>query len=242
MQIYMKDMSAGTVEMISRTAAGVPGDAASNNADMNTDGTHIVFESTAPNMPSSSTWSHIYYVDRSVTHNVEQISVTTSGADADAGSFNPSVSDDGSTIVFDSAATNLDDLDGNGVSDIYLRHRPSTSTKMLSANPSNSASGNNASINAHISGNADYVVFESKATDLASGGAVNITSIYVRNLSAWPDIVINKLDMPTSTHHSNEPAISTDGRYVSFDSDEAYTADDTDTLKDVFRAHNSTRQ
>jgi hypothetical protein len=235
-------MSTGTVEMISRTAAGVPGDAASNNADMNADGKHIVFESTAANMPSSSSWSHIYYVDTSVTHNLEQVSVTTNGADADAGSFNPSVTDDGSIIVFDSTASNLDGSDNNGVSDIYLRHRPSTFTKMISANPGTSASGNGPSSNAHINGNGDYVAFESRASDLATGGAVNITGIYVRNLSVWPEIVINKLDMPASTLDSNEPAISTDGRYVSFDSTEAYTTDDTDTLRDVFRAHNSTRQ
>ncbi len=240
-QIYMKDLSAGTVEMISRTNAGAAGNAPSNNPDMNTDGAHIVFESMATNLTSSTSQNHIYYVDRSVVHNVEQISVTSIGTDANADSFNPSVSDDGSTIVFDSTATNLDELDNNGVSDIYLRHRPSTFTKMISANPNTSASGNAASSNAHISGNGDYVVFESRASDLASGSALNITGIYVRNLSAWPEIVINKLDIPASTRDSNGPAISTDGRYVSFDSVESFTVDDTDTLRDIFRAHNSTR-
>lgn len=243
-QVYLKDMNTGTVEMISRTAAGVPGDAASSNADMNTGGTHIVFESTATNLSSSSTWSHIYYVDTSVTHNVEQISVTSNGTDADAGSFNPSVSEDGSTVVFHSAATNLDGLDNNGVSDIYLRYRPFQFTKLVSVNPNTGSSGNGHSSNAHINGDSNYVAFESLASDLVPGDAVGIKDIFVRNLTVLPAIKIARVNNPESgaeaTSASDRPAISRDGRYVIFDSIEPYTVDDTDTLRDIFRAHNST--
>ena len=83
------------------------------------------------------------------------------------------------------------------------------------------------------------MVFESQALNLASGATPGITSIFVRDLSVWPETIIEKVDIPSSTLPSSEPAISTDGRYVSFHSAEKY-ADDTDTLIDVFRAHNST--
>ena len=70
--------------------------------------------------------------------------------------------------------------------------------------------------------------------------ATSVNNILVRDLSALPGIIIEKVDIPSSTLPSNEPAISADGRYVSFHSDEAYTADDSYSVSDVFRAHNST--
>lgn len=238
-QIYLKDLSDGTVEMISRTTANVAGNALSNNPDMNTDGTHIVFESSATNFTTSNSFNHIYYVDTSVAHTVKQISVATGGTEANADSNKPSISDDGSTVVFQTIATNLDGLDNNGVADVYMHYLPLVFTKMISANLNNSESGNGASSNAHISGNGDYVVFESLASDLASGSTSGVKNILVRDLTIWPEIVIEKVDNPSSSLDSNEPSISTDGRYVSFHSIEPYTIDDTDTLSDVFRAHNS---
>lgn len=237
-QIYLKDMSNGAVEMISRTVLNIAGNALSGNPDMSADGIHIVFESFATNFPSSNSFSHIYYVDTSVAHTVEQISVATGGAEANANSSKPSLSNDGSTIVFHTNATNLDGLDNNGVADVYLHYRPLVFTKLISANPDNAASGNAASNSAHISGNADYVVFESLASDLVSGSTLGVKDILVRNLLAWPEIIIEKLDNPSSDRDSSMPAISTDGRYISFHSAEKYS-DDTDTLLDVFRTHNS---
>ena len=243
-QIYLKDISEdiifGPVQMISRAADDEAGNAASNNPDMSADGSHIVFESLATNFTASNSNNHIYYVDTSVAHTVEQISVATGGAaEANANSNKPSVSDDGLTVMFHSNATNLDGLDNNGVADVYLHYRPLVFTKLISANPNTGESGNDASSNAHISGNANYVVFESQASDLASGSTLNVTDILVRELSAMPRIIIEKVDVPSSTLPSNAPVISADGRYVSFHSDEAY-ADDSDRLSDVFRAHNST--
>lgn len=246
-QIYLKDISEdiifGPVQMISRTADDIAGNTSSNNPDMSADGTYIVFESLATNLTTSNSNNHIYYVDTSVTHSVEQISVATGGTEANDDSNKPSVSDDGSIVIFHTDATNLDGLDNNGATDVYLHYRPSR-TELISANPNNGESGNAASSNAHISGNADYVVFESLASDLASGSGLGVNNILVRDLSdlsAWLEIIIEKVDIPSSTLPSNKPTISTDGRYVSFHSDEAYTADDSYSVSDVFRAHNSTR-
>jgi Tol biopolymer transport system component len=240
-QIYLKDMGDESVEMISRNnAADLAGNDDSGNPDMNADGTHIVFESSATNFSASNSFNNIYYIDTSVAHTLELISVVTGGAaEANGNSNNPSISNDGSSIVFHTDATNLDVLDNNGLVDVYLHYRPLVFNSLISANPSNANSGNGASSNAHISGNADYVVFESRASDLAAGSTSAIKNILVRDLSAWPAITIEKLDIPTKTVDSNGPVISTDGRYVSFHSIAPYTIDDTDTLSDVFRVHNS---
>jgi len=242
-QIYLKDISedilAGPVQMISRTALNEAGTNDSGNPDMSADGSHIVFESLATNLTTSNSFNHIYYVNTSVAHTVEQISVATGGAEANAQSNKPSISNDGSTIVFHSSATNLDSSDDNDATDVYLHYITPGSTELISAT-NNGKSGNDASSNAHISGDADYVVFESQASDLASDSRLGINNILVRDLSAMPGIIIKKVDIPSSTLPSNEPAISADGRYVSFHSDEAYTDDDSYSVSDVFRTHNST--
>ena len=120
--IYLKDMSNGVVQMISRTVADDAGNDASRNPDMNADGTHIVFESAATNFTASNSFNHIYYVNTSVAHTVKQISVATGGAEANANSDKPSISNDGSTIVFHTDATNLNDLDNDGIADVYLHY------------------------------------------------------------------------------------------------------------------------
>ena len=242
--VYLKDMSNGTIVMISRTATGFAGDAASNNPDMSADGKHIVFESLAANFTASNSFNHIYYVDATAaTHSVEQISVATAGAEATANCNNPSISDDGAMVVYDTVAI-LDGFDTNGTTDIYFRYRPSQFTKLVSANPGTSDSGNGSSSNADISGDANYVVFESLASDLVTEGSLGVKDIFVRDLSALPATVIDRVNNPESggeaTSDSDKPAISKDGRYVSFHSFAPYTLDDTDTLFDVFRAHNST--
>ena len=244
-QVYLKDRSDGSVTMISRQNASIAGNDDSTNPDMSSNGIHIVFESKATNLTASNSFKHIYYVDTSMAHTVEQISVVTGGDEATADSDKPSVSDDGLVIVFHTVGV-LSESDINGVTDVYLHYRPFVLTQLISVNPNTSNSGNGASSNGHISGNADYVVFESLASDLVNEGALGFKDIFVRNLSALPSTIINKVNNPESgseaTASSDNPVISADGRYVGFHSIEKFTVDDTDTLSDVFRANNSTYQ
>ena len=245
-QIYLKNMSDESVTMISRSSAGVAGNNTSANPDMSADGRYIVFESRASNLTTSNGLNHIYFVDTSATtHTVEQISLSSAGAEATANSNQPSVSDDGLMVVYDTDAI-LDATDTNGTTDVYLRYRPLLFTKLASANPNTGNSGNGASSNASINGNASYLVFESLASDLVTEGALGVKDIFVRDLSALPAITIDRVNNSEfgteASSDSDSPVISNDGRYVSFDSIEAYTVDDTNTLRDVLRVHNSTHK
>lgn len=244
-QIYLKNMNDESVTMIS-SSAGVAGNNTSANSDMSADGRYIVFESRASNLTASNGLNHIYFVDtNAATHTVEQISLSSTGTEATADSNQPSVSDDGLMVVYDTDAI-LDAADTNGTTDIYLRYRPLLFTKLASANPNTGNSGNGASSNASINGNASYLVFESLASDLVIEGALGVKDIFVRDLSALPAITIDRVNNSEfgteASFDSYGPVISNDGRYVSFDSIEAYTMDDTNTLRDVLRVHNSTNK
>ena len=243
-QIYRKDISNEDVVMISRSAAGIAGDNASQNADMSPDGTHIVFESSAINLGATGGNRHIFYVDAgATTHSVELISTSTISIDATDDSSNPSVSDDGSLIAFDTLADNMDTDDTNGAADIYMRDRSLDETRVVSVT-STGVSGTGASTNAQISGHGSYIVFESLAVDI-DGGTLGVRDIFVRDITVLPTIDINRINIPVSGSTSSDtvnPAISTDGRYVSFESGESYTLDNTGGLVNIYRALNSTFQ
>ncbi|MDT8452810.1 MAG: Ig-like domain-containing protein [Gammaproteobacteria bacterium] len=244
-QIYRKDMNDESVEMISRSAAGVAGNAASTHPEISADGRYIVFESMATNFTASNGFRNIYYVDtNATTHAVELISLTTTDTEATADSHMPSVSDDGTTVAFHTIAMLDATLDTNGADDVYLRDRLLPSTQLISVNPNTTNSGNAASNNASIRGNGDYIAFESLASDLVVNDVLGIRDIFVRDYSNTDEIIIDRINLPATgdlvTAGAYHPVISSDGRYVSFHSVFSFTNDDADILNDVFRAHNNT--
>lgn len=251
-QIYFKDMADESVDMVSRETTLTGGaNGLSANADISNDGRFVVFESNATNLvsPPTSNVSRIYFVDMNSPDTIELVSVDDNSADAQGISHNPSVSDDGRYVVFESNAANLDlsTNDNNNATDVFLRDRDpgSPSTTLVSINPATGESADSASTNASVSSNGSYIAFQSVASDIVSGNNPGLIDIYVRNLAS-ATVTINQVNISATginpTVNSGRAAISKDGRYVSFDSAHKYTTDDTDGLFDVFRAYNSTYQ
>lgn len=245
-QIYRKNLVDGSVEMVSRTASNVAGDGPSTNPAMSADGVHIVFESTATNFVTPNGFKHIYYVNTVITHTVERVSVDTAGASAAADSENPSISDDGLIVAFQTIAV-LESSDTGGFIDVYIRNRRlmSADTRLVSLNTTGAAGGNGNSSDAQISGDGKYVVFESLATNLVSNDNNSIKDIFVRNLLSSMTARLNirfdgsESTFPINTAYQHLPVISQDGRYISFQSEENYIFDDTDSLSDIYRVLNS---
>src|SRR5437899_2872822 len=62
----------------------------------------------------------------------ERVSVSTGGAQGNAGSGLPTISADGRWVVFVSSATNLVTGDTNGFRDVFVRDRQSGTTELVS--------------------------------------------------------------------------------------------------------------
>ena len=248
-QIFRKDMSDESIDMISRnTTQSAGGLGNSNRPDMGPDGRFIVFDSNAGNsiVSGANGTRHVYLVDMDNPAITEQISVDSSGLiQGDAASVNASVSDDGVFIAFESEATNLAASDTNGsLSDIFRRDRTTPGLTQLVSTPDNINSGDNASIGASISGDGTYVVFESASTNLVVESVSSWIDIFVRDFTTDPTVTIEKVNLSRSgseaTNNSSNASISSDGRYVTFDSPFAYDVTDTDIRNDVYRSYNST--
>jgi len=246
-QIYRKDMSDESIKMISRnTSQSAGGSGNSNRAAMSPDARFIVFDSDAGNDIVSGATSdrHVYLVDMNSPDITEQVSVDSNEIQASGTSINASISDDGNYVAFESDAANLI-AGGTSRSDIYRRDRSAGETLLVST-PDGIASGNVGSFNASISADGAFVAFESASINLVVETSLGLTDIFVRDFSTAPSVTIQKINLSQSgdesTNISGNASISSDGRYVSYDSPFSYDISDTNTINDIYRSYNSTFQ
>lgn len=154
-------------------------------------------------------------------------STITSRAVGNGRSFLGSISDDGRYVAFVSAATNFAgtaaNADNNNATDVFLRDRRGRTTRVSVSTGNGQANG--ASTNPQISGNAEFIVFQSDATNLvADANASTDVFIHQRDTSGFgffgitdrisEDSVGIEADGP-----SRFPSVSADGRYVAFESE-----------------------
>lgn len=134
-QAYVRDRQTNATEVVSIAEGGAPGEGDSEFPYVSSDGRYVVFDSTASNLVSGDTNDvrDIFVHDR-VTEATERESLSTDGSQADADCWVPSISDDGSHLVFDSTASNLVADDTNTVSDIFLRDRSTVTLGLSGAN------------------------------------------------------------------------------------------------------------
>ncbi|MBI2900783.1 MAG: hypothetical protein HYY17_11415 [Planctomycetes bacterium] len=186
-QIYVKS-SLGTVALVSLTTSGAiaGGDGDSSEPHLSPNGLWIVWTSLATDLvvpPTTPGRRHVYRrmilsADPLVLGPTELMTgATVPVPEANGDSFKADVADDG-TVVFSSDATNLVAADGNGATDIYMRTAAFSRISMSSSGgDANGPSGNPA-----ISGDAERIVFDSSATDVAVPGTPpGIRQIYIWN-------------------------------------------------------------
>ncbi len=236
--VFLHDRQTKTTKLVSKSLEGNAGNTKSLNPVISKNGGHIVFESFAhdliENDDNENADVFVYTIENEA---IELASITSDDKQANHGSSTPSISADGRFVVYHSAARNLvpednkrsDDSEWN-FSDVFLRDRELNKTELISVNLE-SKPGNHPSFHASISGDGRYVAFTSMATDLVENYPQ--TSIYVGGkgrVARRVDIFVrdretNKTRLVSATsdgtagnHQSQAPKISTDGRYVSFQS------------------------
>ena len=139
----------------------------------------------------------------------------TGGGDQDA--LPVCVSSNGQFVLFESAADNLVPGDTNSASDVFVRDVVHGITTFVSVN-TNGVCGNGASYSSAMTPDGRYVVFASAATDLVPGDANGIPDIFVRDLLSGKTQLVSVHAQATNTYGSlsDTPAITPDGRYVTF--------------------------
>jgi len=106
--VFVADRASGAVTLVSRTPAGVPGDWFSLTAQPSRDGSLITFVSAAADLVEQETHSYVdVYVFERATGDVTWVSHTPDGLPPNGQSWRPTISGDGSFVMFASIANNL---------------------------------------------------------------------------------------------------------------------------------------
>jgi len=219
-------MTAGDTIRVSVASDGTQG----NNFHMffssiSADGRYVAFASQSNNLVSGDTnGAEDIFVYTMQTGTTTRVSVALNGAQANGGSSNPSISADGRYIAFHSGATNLVSGDTNGKYDVFVRDTQMNTTTRVSL-ATNGVQADGFSSSPTISADGRYVAFQSDATNLISGDTNGKYDVFVRDMQTNTTIRVSLSsdgmqgnDDSRSAGFDPAPSISSDGRYVAFES------------------------
>jgi Tol biopolymer transport system component len=210
--------------------SGIPGvSAGSTRPAVSADGSSVAFESFAPEL-GAGPFGDIFL--RSGGGAIARLTAPTGNGD-DVGGFSPSISADGTTVVFASSNQQLVADDDNGLSDVFSR-RGGSITRLSEGFAGAGANGFSDQPAASRTGR--FVAFRSEATNLTSGADdVATWDIFVHDLAGSIERVSLGLGGAQPNGDSEDPAISGDGAIVAFQSNASnLVAGDGNNRSDIF--------
>src|SRR5262249_44756312 len=145
------------------------------------------------------------------------------------------ITPDGRYVVFQSNASDLVAGDTNRTTDVFVRDLVAGTTTLVSVNSDGIGPGNGASDKANITPDGRYVVFESSASNLGANDTNGATDVFVRDLVTGTTTLVSMNEGGTGSGNAaaQDPSISSDGRYVAFDSSASdLVAGDTNNASD----------
>jgi Tol biopolymer transport system component len=238
--VFVRDRVASTTRRVSVSSAGIEADGNSFDPAISADGRFVAFFSGATNLIEGGSVSDAnVYVRELATGTTELISGgPTYGVSGS--SYQPSLSADGRYVAFSSQSALVED-DTNLHPDAYVVDRATRATSRVSVASDGDQGdlGSRGSEDPAISGDGRYIAFTSDARDLVAGVDRFDVQVYVRDRVAGTTTLasVNADGDEAVGDDSLVPAISADGRYVTFHtgSNNLYPGHVFDTIDVVVR-------
>jgi Tol biopolymer transport system component len=209
--VFLRDRATGTTRRVSLDSSGLQANGGSYMSVISRSGRYVAFRSSASNLVSGDTnGADDVFVHDQLSGTTERVSVGHAGQ-ANQGSGQPSMSADGRYVAFVSAASNLVPGDTNARGDAFVRDRVAGTTSRISVDSTGAQSNSNTE-EAVISDDGRFVAF--------SGGPG--TRLLIRDRTAGVTIDPGLVGFG--------PGLSTDGRYMVFQSSSALVSDDSNAL------------
>jgi WD40 repeat protein len=256
--VFVRDFQTNTTKLVSfnfqGTASGALGE--SLLTDMTPDARFIVFSSVATNITSQTDGNGVFETDlyvRDLANNVTKlITVNTAGtASGNGPSFGGKISADGRYVAFLSDATNLVNGSDTSERDVFLRDLQTNTTTRISTNAAGTAGGNGPSGGIKMDKGGRFVVYSTRATDVANVPDVNgFSDIFIYDIQAQTKKLITVNTAGTATGGGQpsgngemmlgggtDASISADGRFIAFQSAQTdlVNNDTNGTGDDIFR-------
>ena len=235
--VFVKDLRSGEIERVSTSTDDGQGNWFSEEPSISGDGRYVAFTSYASNLvfgdsdacdsdEAPRNCADIFIKDRQ-TGRTWRTSITPEGVEGDGDSSEPVISSDGNYVAFTSDATNLGVNDNNGVSDIFIANLTSADVTRVTITI-NDVEADGPSYDPSISADGRSIAFASEATNLGVSDtglclegeeSRNCTDIYVASFITGD---ITRASRPYEgieiSGSSSQPALSGDGRYVTYES------------------------
>lgn len=225
-----------TTTIVSVSTAGAQAFKPSVGPVISTDGRTVAFVSDdAALVPGDTNIVGDVFVRDLKIGTTTRVSVSSSGAQSDAGSSDVGLSTDGRYVVFSSVSGALTPGDTNGDADVFVHDRMTRSTTRVSDAAGGSA-GNGSSFGGVISGDGRYVAFQSFASNLVPGDTNGAFDVFIHDRRTHQTTRVSRaFDGGPGNSHSFGAALSRDGRLVGFLSDASnLVPGDTNGFQDVF--------
>ena len=237
--IFVYDKQTRHIERVSITNDGHQAYGSSYHPSISNDGRFVTFESWASNLVSNDT-NHdgdIFVYDRQTGH-IERISIADDGSQANSYCIKPSISADGRFVAFVSYASNLVPNDTNGKKDIFVYDRQAGHIERVSIADNGSQADNDSDM-AFISGDGNFISFNSDAANLVPNDTNNVLDAFVydrlNHQIQRVDVASDGTEANRNVKYYNKISLSSNGQFVVFTSYASnLVPNDTNYKIDVF--------
>ena len=234
--VFVFDQKTRLTKLVSVSSSGEPGDSTSSEPVISANGQYVAFHSRATNLVNKDTNKDVdVFVHDRKTGETTRVSIDSDGKQAIGTSFGAAISTDGRYVAFSSNAANLVNSDKNNTMDVFVHDRETGETTLVSLS-SNGKQGEASSFDSALSADGRYVAFTSRATTLVDDDTNEVEDIFVHDRESAETV---RVSVDSTGQQANERSfaatLSTDGRYVIFNSDASnLVADDDNNSTDVF--------
>lgn len=220
---FVHDRVEGVTRRVSVATDGTEGNGASARPIISGDGSAVAFESAARNLlppallnrPSDTNRVRDIFVHDLESATTTRVSVASDGAQGMGDSVRPAISGDGQLVAFHTDAV-LEPGDTNTARDVYLHDRSSGATVRVSRSTSG-AEGDAGSFSPALSTEGRLVAFWSNASNFVDNDTNGTGDIFVHDRTTGvTERVSTSSDGIEADANSSDPAISSDGRYVTY--------------------------
>jgi len=235
--VFLFDATTGTTTLVSKATDGTQGDSRSYTPAISADGRYITYYSEATTLVAGDTNGTLdAFLFDTTTGTTTLVSQATDGTQGNSISYTPRISANGRYVTYFSYSSNLVAGDTNTSFDVFLFDTTTGTTTLVSkATDATQSDGN--SYNPTISADGRYIAYYSDATNLVAGDTnLSPDAFLFDAVTGTTTRISTATDGAQANSGSYLPAISADGRYITYSSDASnLVVGDTNSTSDVFR-------
>lgn len=235
--VFVHDRLTGQTKIVSIASDGTKGVSASYNPSISADGRYIAFSSYSDNLVGDDINNNVdVFVHDQITGLTKRVSIASDGTQGHGNSGEADISGDGRYITFVSDANNLTSNPGSlsGV-DVYVHDQLLGQTILVSVTLDGWQSGSGRAPS--ISSDGQHIAFYSIANNLA----LNDRGDSKWDIFLYSQATNNIIKVSTTSDgisadgDSREPSISSDGRFITFQSGStSLVPSDNNNFEDIF--------